>query len=136
MLTGGKEQSRVHIEITTRHGTLESGQQTHLHEKAQKVLKYFGRLMSIEVEVDQRKNDWLVEIFVSAEHKHDFVARETADTPETAMDQCVHKIEQQLRRYKEKIQNHKGDVPRGGTGPKAEFEPRPTGAGTPGDAES
>ena len=26
------------------------------------------------------------------------------------MDACVHKIEQQLRRYKEKVQNHKGDA--------------------------
>ena len=66
----------MHIEITTRHGSLEPGQQTYLNDKAQKLLKYFGRLMSIEVEVDHRKHDCLVEIFVSAEHKHDFVARE------------------------------------------------------------
>ncbi|MBV8607759.1 MAG: HPF/RaiA family ribosome-associated protein, partial [Singulisphaera sp.] len=51
---------------------------------------------------------------VSAEHKHDFVAREEGPTPEAAMDQCVHKIEQQLRRYKERVQNHKGDVALGG----------------------
>jgi putative sigma-54 modulation protein len=125
----------VHIEITTRHGSLEAGQQTHLHEKAQKLLKYFGRLMSIEVAADQRKNDWLVEILVSAEHKHDFVAREPGDTPETAMDQCVHKIEQQLRRYKEKIQNHKGDTPLSGTRPTAELAPRSTGSQEPGDLE-
>ena len=123
----------MHIEITTRHGSLEESQQTHLHEKAQKLLKYFARLMSIEVEVDQRKNDWLVEIFVSAEHKHDIIAREPGDTPESAMDQCVHKIEQQLRRYKEKIQNHKGDIPQSGTGPKVEFAPRSTGPAPAGD---
>ena len=40
------------------------------------------------------------------------------------MDQCVHKIEQQLRQYKERVQNHKGDPsatrtrpPRGRAGP-------------------
>jgi putative sigma-54 modulation protein len=107
---------RVHIEITTRHGSLEPDQHAYLSDKAQKLLRYFGRLMAIEVEVDHRKNDWLVEIFVSAEHKHDFLARETAASPEAAMDLCVHKVEQQLRRYKEKIQNHKGDIPQGGTG--------------------
>ena len=113
----------MHIEITTRHGSLEPRQHAYLNDKAQKLLKYFGRLMAIEVEVERRKHDWLVEIFVSAEHKHDFVARESADTVEAAMDLCEHKIEQQLRRYKERITSHKGGVPQGGTGFEAGREP-------------
>jgi putative sigma-54 modulation protein len=66
--------------------------------------------MEIEVAVDHVKHAWEVEILVSAEHKHDFVAKEEGPTPEAAMDSCVHKIEHQLRRYKEKVQRHKGDV--------------------------
>jgi putative sigma-54 modulation protein len=104
----------VHIEISTRHGGLAPEQQSYLHEKAEKLLKYFGRLMAIQVEAEHHKHSWQVEILVSAEHKHDFVAREEGPTPEAAMDQCVHKIEQQLRRYKERVQNHKGDVALGG----------------------
>jgi putative sigma-54 modulation protein len=100
----------VQIEISTRHCVLEPEQQSYLHDKAEKLLKYFGRLMAIEVAVDHGKHSWDVEILVSAEHKHDFVARESGSTPETAMDQCVHKIEQQLRRYKERVQHHKGDA--------------------------
>jgi len=107
----------VHIEISTRHGGLAPDQQSYLHDKAEKLLKYFGRLMAIEVEVEHRKHAWLVEIFVSAEHKHDFVAREEGPSPEAAMDQCVHKVEHQLRRYKERVQKHKGDVALGGTSP-------------------
>jgi putative sigma-54 modulation protein len=103
----------VQIEITTRHGGLSSEQQSYLHDKAEKLLKYFGRLMAIEVKADHGKHAWEVEILVSAEHKHDFVARETGLTPEVAMDLCVHKIEQQLRRYKERVQHHKGDVTHG-----------------------
>ena len=68
-----------------------------------------------EIEAEQRKNGWQLEVFVSAEHKHDFVAREEAATPEAAMDQCVHKVEQQLRRYKERVQEHRDAVPHGGT---------------------
>lgn len=105
----------MQIEIATRHGVLDADQQQHIYEKAEKLQKYFGRLMAIEVAVDHQKNAWSVEILVSAEHKHDFVATEVGPNPATAMDQCVHKIEQQLRRYKEKVQNHKGDVSQGGT---------------------
>ena len=103
------------IEISTRHGGLDAEQQRYLHDKAEKLQKYFARLMAIEVAVDHVKHAWDIEILVSAEHKHDFVARETGATPEAAMDACVHKIENQLRRYKERVQNHKGDVPQGGT---------------------
>lgn len=100
----------MQIEISTRHGVLGPEQQAYLHEKAEKLQKYFGRLMAIEVAVDQTKNAWTVEIRVSAEHKHDFFASEIGTNPQTAMDQCVHKIEQQLRKYKERVQNHKGEA--------------------------
>lgn len=105
----------MQIAISTRHGQLEPSQQAHLREKGEKLQKYFTRLMAIQIEADQRKNGWQVEVFVSAEHKHDFVAREEAATPEAAMDQCVHKVEQQLRRYKERVQDHRDAVPHGGT---------------------
>ncbi len=104
----------MHIEISARHGELGPEQQRYLHDKAEKLLKYFGRLMAIEVAVDHAKHAWELEILVSAEHKHDFVAKETGSSAEAAMDSCVHKIEQQLRRYKEKVQSHKGDVTHAG----------------------
>lgn len=100
----------MQIEISTRHGVLEPEQQAHVHEKAEKLVKYFGRLMAIEVAVDQAKHAWNVEIRASAEHKHDFCASESGPSPEAAMDQCVHKIEQQLRKYKDRVQNHKGEA--------------------------
>jgi putative sigma-54 modulation protein len=121
----------VQIAISARHGGLEPEQQSYLHDKAEKLLKYFGRLMSIEVAVDHGKHGWEIEILVSAEHKHDFVARETGATPEAAMDACVHKIEQQLRKYKERVQNHKGEATLGGSSFLESESPQSTeGAGS------
>lgn len=117
----------MQISISTRHGTLGAGSQDYLREKAEKLQKYFPRLMGIELEVDQQKVGWEVVIQVSAEHKHDFVAREIAPSPESAMDLCAHKIEHQLRRYKERIQNHKGDTPQGGTSPQSPELPEHSG---------
>lgn len=107
----------MQIELSTRHGSLAPDQQAYLHDKAEKLLKYFGRLMAIEVRVEFIKHACQVEIVASAEHKNDFVAVEQGPSPEAAMDQCVHKIEQQLRRYKERVQNHRGETPMGGTSP-------------------
>ena len=109
----------MQIEISVLHGVLDPEQHAYIHAKAEKLTKYFARLMAIEVAVDQIKNGWMVEIRVSAEHKHDFFASESGMTPESAMDQCEHKIEQQLRKYKERVQNHKGDVPYDGSTPES-----------------
>jgi putative sigma-54 modulation protein len=54
-------------------------------------------------------------LLVSAEHKHDFVSREAHTEVLVAVDMVVEKMEGQLRRYKEKVQDHRrtpsiGDV--------------------------
>jgi putative sigma-54 modulation protein len=115
----------VQIAISTRHGVLGPVQQAYLQEKAEKLQKYFGRLMAIEVAVEQTKNAWNVEIRVSAEHKHDFFASESGPSPEAAMDQCVHKIEHQLRKYKERVQNHKGEATVGETSSSSDLPEPP-----------
>ena len=106
----------MQIEITARHASLGDSQHAYLSEKAEKLQKYFNRLHAIEVVADRRKHDWRVEILVSAEHKHDIVAADEAETIEGAMDLCMSKVERQIRRHKERIQDHKGDVSQGGTG--------------------
>ncbi len=121
----------MQIELSTRHGSLAPDQQVYLRDKAEKLQKYFGRLMAIEVRVAFVKHACQVEIVASAEHKSNFVAVEEGPSPEAAMDQCVHKIEQQLRRYKERVQNHRGETPMGGTTPLSDDvpEPPPLGGG-------
>ncbi len=107
----------MHIEISSRHVTLGPETLAYIREKAEKIPKYFDRIMEIDVAIDHQKTEWEVEILVSAEHKHDFVAKEKAPSPQAAMDLCVHKVEQQIRRYKERVQNHKGEMSMGGTTP-------------------
>jgi putative sigma-54 modulation protein len=124
----------VQIEISIRHGALDAEQHRHLHDKAEKLLKYFSRLMAIEVAVDHIKHAWDIEILVSAEHKHDFVARESGATPAAAMDACVHKIEQQLRKYKGRVQNHKGEATVGDS-LASESEPEESSEGTGSDLD-
>src|SRR5262245_10628708 len=61
----------------------------------------------IEITADMREDQKGVEILVSAEHKHDFVAREANGELQVAVDLALHKLEAQLRRHKEKIQDHR-----------------------------
>ena len=55
----------------------------------------------------EKKEVKMAEIVVQAEHKHDIVAREHHPDLIAAVDLAVEKLEAQLRRYKEKIQDHR-----------------------------
>ena len=44
---------------------------------------------------------------VSAEHKHDFVAHDRTDNLLTSVESVVHKVEQQLKKYKSKLQDRR-----------------------------
>jgi putative sigma-54 modulation protein len=98
----------VQIKISTRHGHLSEATQQFIRDKAEKLLKHFDRLTMIEVMVDLKDDlHKVVEIKVDAEHKHDFVAREDGGDILGAVEQVVHKLDTQIRRYKEKIQDHR-----------------------------
>jgi putative sigma-54 modulation protein len=107
----------VQIKISARHGHLSEETQKFIREKAEKLLRHFDRLTMIEVTVDlQDELQKSVEIKVDAEHKHDFIGTETNSDILAAFDLVVHKLEGQIRRYKEKIQDHRrrpsaGEVP-------------------------
>lgn len=96
----------MQIKVTTRHGHLSQEHQETIRAKVDKLVHLFPRIMMIEVLVDVADEEKVVEIQVSAEHKHDFVASERNKEMMAAVDLCMHKLEQQIRRYKEKIQNH------------------------------
>jgi len=97
----------VQIKISARHGHLADTTQQFIREKAQKLLRFFDRLTMIEVTVDLHEGMNTVEFVVQAEHKHDFVARESHSEIMTAVDMVEAKLEKQLRKYKEKIQDHR-----------------------------
>jgi putative sigma-54 modulation protein len=98
----------VQIKISVRHGHLKEETQQLIRDKAEKLPHLFERLTMIEVTVDlSSKERKLVEFVVQAEHKHDFVGRDGHSDLLTAVDLALHKLEAQLRRYKEKIQDHR-----------------------------
>ena len=97
----------MQIKISARHGHLAEATQQFIREKVEKLLRFFERLTSIEVTVDLKNDVKMVELLVSAEHKHDFVARESNSDILAAVDLVVDKLESQIRRYKEKIQDHR-----------------------------
>ncbi|MGL4465396.1 MAG: ribosome hibernation-promoting factor, HPF/YfiA family [Planctomycetia bacterium] len=103
----------MEVKISSRHGEIHGDAYTYIEKKLPKLNHIFERLLSIQVTVDFQKHEPEVELLVSAEHKHDFVSREHHPTVTSAFDNALAKMEGQLRKYKEKIQNHRR-TPMGG----------------------
>ncbi|QDU63656.1 Sigma 54 modulation protein / S30EA ribosomal protein [Planctomycetes bacterium Pan216] len=92
--------------ISARHGSIAPEDHEYIDKKIPKLVHLFDRLTSVQVTVDFQKSEPQLELLVSAEHKHDFVAREHHAHVTAAFDSAMSKMESQLRRYKEKIQDH------------------------------
>jgi putative sigma-54 modulation protein len=97
----------VQIKISTRHGHLSEATQAKITTKLERLPRLFERLSAIDVTIDlEHKDTPSVDLRVSAEHKHDFVATERAGDLMASLDGSIHKVEQQLRKYKQKVQDH------------------------------
>lgn len=94
----------MQINISARHGSINSTTQTSIQEKVERIRKFYDRVTAINVTVDLRAdNKPAVELVVKAELHDDFVSHDSADSILTAVDSAVHKMEMQLRKHKEKL---------------------------------
>lgn len=101
----------MQVEISCRHGSVGESVQNYIREKSEKLLTYFERVTQIDVTFDFNGNRVKAEILVDAEHKHDFVAHHEGEDAQKSFDQALHKVEHQIKKYKEQIQDHRRDRP-------------------------
>lgn len=97
----------MQVAIACRHGSLHQGTHDYVVQKSEKLLTYFSRVTAIQVTFGFANGSVTAEILVDAEHKHNFVAAESAADATAAFDLALHKMEQQIRKYKEKLQDHR-----------------------------
>lgn len=101
----------MQVEITCRHGEITPDVHDYIAGKSQKLLTFFQRITAIKITVEFEKDRTQLDIQVDAEHKNNFVAHDVGDDVISAFDRTFQKMEQQLRKYKEKIQDHRRDRP-------------------------
>ena len=106
----------MHIELTSRHGDVAEDVRQLIEQKAQKLTHIFERVTAIQVTVDMDPRLG-VEIVVDAEGSDKFVAHAAAQDSSsdalTAFELSLHKVEGQLRRHKQRLQDHRREIPLG-----------------------
>lgn len=98
----------MQVNVSTRHGSLQPGDQELIEEKAVKLRRLYDRVNAIDVTVDFEHQDKpSVEIQVSVEHADDLIATADASTVIAALDATIPKAEGQLRKLKERKTEHR-----------------------------
>jgi putative sigma-54 modulation protein len=97
----------MQIKVSARHGHLSPASQSKITAKVSRLKRYFDRITALNVTVDLENSALpAVEIVASAEHFHDMVSHEHSGQLWRSVDGAVQKLEQQLRKHKEKIRDH------------------------------
>ena len=95
------------IEITARHMQLRDDIQEYAREKVEAICEAFPRIEHAHVILDKEKHHRIAEIVVQAKNHVRIGSKESADSFRAAIDACLDKAERQLRRSRDKIQDHK-----------------------------
>jgi len=95
----------VNVTVNTRHMEASSSAVKYVEKKAPRLSKYYDNVQSIEVVLDSEAGQPKVEMVVHAAPKQIFVAHHREEDLFAAIDQCLDKIAQQLRKHKEKLRD-------------------------------
>ncbi len=98
----------MEIKVNAKHGELSESIQETMKAKVAKLPRFFDRTTRIQVLADLKTADSpKVEIIVSAEETSDFFASDKGSNVIVALDKTIAKIEQQLKKHKEKLTGHR-----------------------------
>jgi putative sigma-54 modulation protein len=99
---------KLNISVVARDGQLPESVVQTIHRKLEKLPRFFERMTGADVVVRLKNADNpTVECKVSAEETADFFATDSGHNVITALDKVLHKIEQQLKKHKEKLTDHR-----------------------------
>ncbi|HIF32594.1 MAG: ribosome-associated translation inhibitor RaiA [Pirellulaceae bacterium] len=98
----------MQLSISARHGQLTESTHEKIQNRVEKLVRFFDRVTSIVVTVDlEHSQSPEVEVCVSVELAEDLVAANNGSNVLAALDSATRKMEQQLRKHKEKLTGHR-----------------------------
>ncbi len=98
----------MNILVKAPHMPVTDAIRQHVEGKVAKLPRFYDNVQTIEVTLDREAEKSFVEIVVTAKRRNTFVATHTDDDMYAALDQCMHKITEQLRRHKDKVRDRHG----------------------------
>lgn len=98
----------MNIVVEARHMDVTDAIRSYAESKAARLERFYDRLRLIEVILDTEAEHSVVEVVATASGKHTFVAKHKGPDMYACVDQCLSKIQEQVRRHKDRVRNRKG----------------------------
>jgi putative sigma-54 modulation protein len=95
----------VNIVVNARHMKVTDAIRDFVEGKVSKLPHYYDNVQLIEVHLGKEADKAVAEIVVTAKKKTTFVATHRDDDMYACVDQCLHKISEQLRRHKDRVRD-------------------------------
>ena len=99
----------MQISTTARHCELDAQVREFAQQRLAKLERFARDIQEAHLVVTAEKFRFSAEITLRIKHR-EMVSREESDTSKLAIDQATHRLEQQLRRLKDRRTEHKGPV--------------------------
>lgn len=96
------------ITVIGRHMEVTDAMRQYVESKAAKLPRFYDNVLSAEVILGIEAEKAIAEIVVTANRRNTFVATHRDDDMYAAIDECLKKITEQLRRHKDKVRDRQG----------------------------
>lgn len=101
----------MQVAVTCRHGSIKPELREYITRKSEKLVRYLDQVSEIDVTVEFEGPRVSVEMLVEIDGYHTIVAHVEGEDTGATFDKTLHKMEQQVHRYKEKKREHRRDKP-------------------------
>ena len=95
----------MNVIVKARHMDVTDAMRDYVEGKVAKLPRYYDSIQTIETILDVEADQAAVEMVVTANRKATFVAHHREPDMYAAIDQCLQKLSEQLRRHKDKVRD-------------------------------
>lgn len=95
------------IEVTVRNDEIAKSTQDYVNSRAEEIMAEFTRVEHIHVALNKEHHKFIVHVFVQAKNHIRVEAEEEDDNINTAIESAIDKVSRQLRKLRDKVQDHK-----------------------------
>jgi putative sigma-54 modulation protein len=95
------------IEVTGRHMHATQRTQEEARAKAEVLMESFPNIENVHVILDVEKHRKIAELVVQVKHHGIVEAKDSSDNLLVSLDMATEKVERQLRKFMDKLQDHK-----------------------------
>ena len=96
------------VTVEARHMNATDALKEYVESKVAKLERLYDRLQMVDVTLDVDGGQPMMEITATATRRHVFFAKHRDEDMYACVDQCVDKIQEQIRRFKDKVRDRQG----------------------------